>query len=788
MGNQREESQQWQQQRVVMQQQERRIQRRILVTALWVIMILGCEGRVHSRQQRAKVMQRLRKEQMLLPSSSSQPASEFRSAPSINSGLGRGVRKEEGGVRIKPEVTPLAKEASSSSSSSFRPPLPTPSQQSLSSSRRKKRDTLKMASLLGLASTIAAASSSNTNSAMAAALGRSRDPDSIYSKEPYYAGRKIGGGGGNSFGVGTINGGGSNSKERLREYQGEDEVPRLFPKAAAQEECLGGWKYNWRNTGEGAICVEPDGCVWRKLETSLVDRDNFEKSLSMYNRKFTSYLSRFFIHFEETRGLGYWRYKQSSLNPKLRPEEKDEYMRKALGEYALSLQYGLGSYTDPQGSTRLLQRLLTLYGGTPVARKQLLLAFSMLPGEMQPKALIKECKEQLDVEPQFQESISGGIVLREMQKSVEENLDERNLPWLLHSSTPLKLSSPNDATSSGYYIPYNQVPKSHQFLLQEPKEKAASPVSRERRLNTVIYAVFAAAGLAGCTTTHGVLVPLDVVKTRLQTNPDMYPNLIEGAARIYKEEGGGALLLGAGATVVGYSWYGLTVYPGYELLKRELVSLAGETYAETFHVPLVLMAGALATVVACIGVTPAETARIRIVAQPDYADSFVSTLKRISKEEGVASLFQGFGPLATRQVLFGMMKFFIFDSFADEIFRIFPSLTDTSSSQLFVSFLAGAVAGLAASVVSQPADTILSKMKQEGGISFVDAFRQLVKEFGLAGLYLGLPSRILWATPIIAGQFFLYDLLKNTFQVASEDLNLFFDVLSTPADFIITHY
>mmetsp|Transcript_23624 Transcript_23624/g.37932 ORF Transcript_23624/g.37932 Transcript_23624/m.37932 type:complete len:201 (+) Transcript_23624:3-605(+) len=200
------------------------------------------------------------------------------------------------------------------------------------------------------------------------------------------------------------------------------------------------------------------------------------------------------------------------------------------------------------------------------------------------------------------------------------------------------------------------------------------------------------------------------------------------------------------------------------------------------------MAGALATVVACIGVTPAETARIRIVAQPDYADSFVSTLKRISKEEGVASLFQGFGPLATRQVLFGMMKFFIFDSFADEIFRIFPSLTDTSSSQLFVSFLAGAVAGLAASVVSQPADTILSKMKQEGGISFVDAFRQLVKEFGLAGLYLGLPSRILWATPIIAGQFFLYDLLKNTFQVASEDLNLFFDVLSTPADFIITHY
>uniref|UniRef100_A0A7S0CU95 Uncharacterized protein n=1 Tax=Amorphochlora amoebiformis TaxID=1561963 RepID=A0A7S0CU95_9EUKA len=159
--------------------------------------------------------------------------------------------------------------------------------------------------------------------------------------------------------------------------------------------------------------------------------------------------------------------------------------------------------------------------------------------------------------------------------------------------------------------------------------------------------------------------------------------------------------------------------------------------------------------------------------------------QRIAKEEGVGSLFEGIGPLAIRQVLFGMMKFFIFDSFADQIFRVFPSLADRVSTQLFVSLLAGAVAGLAASVVSQPADTVLSKMKQEEGISAPEAIENLIREFGLQGLFIGLPSRCLWATPIIAGQFFLYDLFKNSFQVASDDLNLFFDVLSTPSDFII---
>lgn len=66
------------------------------------------------------------------------------------------------------------------------------------------------------------------------------------------------------------------------------------------------------------------------------------------------------------------------------------------------------------------------------------------------------------------------------------------------------------------------------------------------------------------------------------------------------------LMQGLGPTLAGYFWYGITVYPGYELFKRLFIELVGPLNAALFRVPLVLAAGASATFFACIGVCPAE--------------------------------------------------------------------------------------------------------------------------------------------------------------------------------------
>ena len=93
--------------------------------------------------------------------------------------------------------------------------------------------------------------------------------------------------------------------------------------------------------------------------------------------------------------------------------------------------------------------------------------------------------------------------------------------------------------------------------------RAYSPVRRERRLDAQIYLAFALSGVAGCAGTHTAVVPLDVVKTRLQTSPTRYPSLSGGIAQIWREEGLGGLFSGAVPTIFGYAWYGFTVYPGW---------------------------------------------------------------------------------------------------------------------------------------------------------------------------------------------------------------------------------
>ena len=78
------------------------------------------------------------------------------------------------------------------------------------------------------------------------------------------------------------------------------------------------------------------------------------------------------------------------------------------------------------------------------------------------------------------------------------------------------------------------------------------------------------------------------------------------------------------------------------------------------------MAGAIAAVVASLGLTPLEAARIRAVAEPDkYRPlGLAGTLDAIAKEDadlGWKTLYAGLPSLMTRQVIFGSIKFLAFE-------------------------------------------------------------------------------------------------------------------------------
>eukprot|EP00953_Heterococcus_sp_UTEX-ZZ885_P031087 16355-Heterococcus_DN1.PRE.1 len=87
---------------------------------------------------------------------------------------------------------------------------------------------------------------------------------------------------------------------------------------------------------------------------------------------------------------------------------------------------------------------------------------------------------------------------------------------------------------------------------QAPSRRHPMP-AMERKLLPPDFALFALCGGLGCVATHSAVIPLDVVKTRMQTAPaGRYSGLTQAAQLIVKEEGPGALLQGAGATMTGY--------------------------------------------------------------------------------------------------------------------------------------------------------------------------------------------------------------------------------------------
>ena len=276
---------------------------------------------------------------------------------------------------------------------------------------------------------------------------------------------------------------------------------------------------------------------------------------------------------------------------------------------------------------------------------QIMLLFSMLPSKVQPVNGLKSAQSSITKSISFSNNIM--------------NNNKNNYNQLLVTSM---YKSIYDSTSQSFTI---NPPIMNNF--EGTKQElvfgsiSSKPLQRQQPdLSFNIYSLFGLCGATGCALTHTVVIPFDVVKTKLQTNPDQYDNLIDGVISISNEEDGlNTFLLGSQATIVGYFWYGLSVYPTYSFTKWFLEHNIFDAASAVVNMNLIsLIAGAAAAVVASVGLTPIEAARIRTVAEPSiYRElGLLGTLQTIASEDinlGWKSLYAGFPSLVTRQVIFG---------------------------------------------------------------------------------------------------------------------------------------
>ena len=141
-------------------------------------------------------------------------------------------------------------------------------------------------------------------------------------------------------------------------------------------------------------------------------------------------------------------------------------------------------------------------------------------------------------------------------------------------------------------------------------------------------------------------------------------------------------------------------------------------------------------------------------------------------------MFSATVPLLFKEIPFGVTKFFVFGIATRFLYNIIPAAQEDIQLSLFISLAGGMCGGLAAAIISNPADATISEMKKaKSDIGPFDAARALVETGGFANLMSGLPVRMAFYPLIVSIQFTVYDAVRIYLGVGSDDLKVYLDVL-----------
>lgn len=92
-----------------------------------------------------------------------------------------------------------------------------------------------------------------------------------------------------------------------------------------------------------------------------------------------------------------------------------------------------------------------------------------------------------------------------------------------------------------------------------------------------------------------------------------------------------------------------------------------------------------------------------------------------------------------------MAKFVVYEKVSEAIYQRVDKSTLSNPAQTAVNLGSGLIAGFAAAIVSQPADTMLSKINKTKGAPGEGTTSRLIKiakELGLRGSYAGIGARL----------------------------------------------
>ncbi|KAK2980251.1 hypothetical protein RJ640_008919 [Escallonia rubra] len=194
-----------------------------------------------------------------------------------------------------------------------------------------------------------------------------------------------------------------------------------------------------------------------------------------------------------------------------------------------------------------------------------------------------------------------------------------------------------------------------------------------------------------------------------------------------------------------------------ETEQKVLVRGGGGAFNTAKH----LWAGAVSAMISRTFVAPLERLKLEYIVRGEQKN-LTDLIKAISASQGLKGFWKGNFVNILRTAPFKAINFYAYDTYRNQLLKI----TGNEETTNFERFLAGAAAGITATVLCIPMDTIRTKMVAPGGEALggvIGAFRHMIRTEGFFSLYKGLVPSIISMAPSGAVFYGVYDILKSTY-------------------------
>ncbi|OMO56074.1 Endoplasmic reticulum-adenine nucleotide transporter [Corchorus capsularis] len=174
-----------------------------------------------------------------------------------------------------------------------------------------------------------------------------------------------------------------------------------------------------------------------------------------------------------------------------------------------------------------------------------------------------------------------------------------------------------------------------------------------------------------------------------------------------------------------------------------------------------LWAGAVAAMVSRTFIAPLERLKLEYIVRGEQKN-LIELIKSIAALEGLKGFWKGNFINILRTAPFKAINFYAYDTYRSQLLKFSGNEEATN----FERFIAGAAAGITATLLCLPMDTIRTVMVAPGGEALgglFGAFRHMIQTEGFFSLYKGLVPSIISMAPSGAVFYGVYDILKSAY-------------------------